>query len=663
LHFIADRIMNMTLEFFHNPWRMGDEISALGLRHVAYGIPTELFGPFVNASVEVVGLSTSDVKAVEAYRWCLGLITKMLVRTINEGSTIVMKAINVNSGKQIKKAVMCAPRGLRAKWLLLVQVGTQNISPLSWALESGSTDAAQAIIEDLTTIRADRERYYYGVDELFERHPNIVQRLCTDAPTLLPSFLDGLIWRSRQTRDGMRRTNYYVKHLLVDNEGKFNETLKNVCASEDPTLISHPTIDLVSETLWFGIVHRQFILSKVWFLTSLVIFMVSQTVLPKSEWRHKVWALVVMFAGRIFMYAYTMLRLLFENFRAMYLDCQKGRIGRVLGIPITECFQDPYRVTSLLLAIFLLLACAYEPMFYCLAEVPEDTPTEDCDSAREVTFTYSVFCMLAMLIHWCMLVDLAVFNMALSAFKLVCVNVTYEINKFVVALSFLMLTFASAICVLDHTYPDMQGVLQTFVALFSITVRLYEDDYRDFEEDVALLGVIFVFLCLSVILLLNLLIAQLNCSYVYIYNNMLGFARLKRAETIVESLSASGPDRNWQKFIENLKLDERLEFNEGDVGISGGLQVYEPASKNVVATDTILRFGGSSDPSLPWPETVQEIVDEEDDRVERMERLLLRSLKRMKRQGAKGKAGGGNMSASNSELSSNSNMSVAESDD
>ena len=43
-------------------------------------------------------------------------------------------------------------------------------------------------------------------------------------------------------------------------------------------------------------------------------------------------------------------------------------------------------------------------------------------------------------------------------------------------------------------------------------------------EDPLLLTAVFCFVTASAILLLNLLIAQLNCSYVYIYQNMLGYA-------------------------------------------------------------------------------------------------------------------------------------------
>ena len=41
--------------------------------------------------------------------------------------------------------------------------------------------AAKAIITDLLTTRADRDKYYYGGDELYTRHPEIIQRLFAEA--------------------------------------------------------------------------------------------------------------------------------------------------------------------------------------------------------------------------------------------------------------------------------------------------------------------------------------------------------------------------------------------------------------------------------------------------------------------------------------------------
>ena len=126
LHIIAEKIMDMTLDIYVDPVKMVDDISALGLRHVGYGIPTEFFGPFVSACVEMLNTYTQDESVIDAFRWSLGLVSQMLVRTIQEGSTIVMKAITSNNSKQLRKAISCAPRGERASWVLLVQVGSQD---------------------------------------------------------------------------------------------------------------------------------------------------------------------------------------------------------------------------------------------------------------------------------------------------------------------------------------------------------------------------------------------------------------------------------------------------------------------------------------------------------------------------------------------------------
>merc|ERR1712226_624649 len=275
LHFIADRVVQMTLDIYKDPKKMVEDISALGLRHVGYGIPTDLFGAFVTGCVQVVRTLTDDDVAEEAFRWSLSLISRILTRVINEGSTIVMKAINQNSGKQIKKAIGCAPRGKRALWMLNIQVGTQSISPLLWALETGSLEAAKAIIVDLLTIRADRDRYYYGMDTMFERHPDIVKRLCLDAPALMPTLLDGLIWRSRTTENGLRRVNYYLKHLLVDAHGDFSKTIEWITDNNDPKLVCHPVISMVTDMVWSRVAFRTFLYGRTWFFFTLLVFIAS----------------------------------------------------------------------------------------------------------------------------------------------------------------------------------------------------------------------------------------------------------------------------------------------------------------------------------------------------------------------------------------------------
>eukprot|EP00931_Biecheleriopsis_adriatica_P069428 TRINITY_DN4327_c0_g1_i2.p1 TRINITY_DN4327_c0_g1~~TRINITY_DN4327_c0_g1_i2.p1 ORF type:complete len:1143 (+),score=249.93 TRINITY_DN4327_c0_g1_i2:113-3541(+) len=662
LHFIAERVTQMTLDLYKEPWRMVDDISALGLRHVGYAIPTELFAPFVTATVEVLQkYAPNNPGALEGFRWSLGLIAQMLVQTITEGSTIVMKAINVNSASQMSKAVACAPRGERSNWVLIVQVGTQNISPLLWSIESGSLDAARAMLDDLLTIRADRERYYYGVEDLFKRHPDIIDTLSVDAVSLLPTFLEGLVWRSRVCIDNMRRCNYYVKNLITDRNGGFAGGMAAIASVGDPDIISHAVCDLCSNTLWNGIVMKAFIIAKIWFIFSLIVLMCSQTLL--TQWADIFAVRCAIFACRVITYLLTMSRLLVMHTIISVKAYASGSTAKLCGLPVPKYLLSAYPFTSFSMTICLIFMCAYEPFFFCY-ESPE-WPTEYCDT-YDGGFVYSVFAMLVVAMHWALMADLAVFATGLSAFVLVCLHVGSEIGRFMFALLFLLLTFASAISVLEHNYEDMSDVVMTLISLSSITLRLYEDDYRDFQHDPLLLTAVFSFVTASAILLLNLLIAQLNCSYVYIYQSMAGYARLKRVTVICEVL-VNVKQRDFARFVGTLGLDQPLEFNQGDVGMAGGMQILEPQSANVVTKDRIQRFGGSCAPELPWPEDQSEHKGaDEEEQMLNLEKLMKTALskiatmtkkKRKKGQGSSsgmGSSGAGHSSSASGSKSGDS---------
>ena len=60
------------------------------------------------------------------------------------------------------------------------------------------------------------------------------------------------------------------------------------------------------------------------------------------------------------------------------------------------------------------------------------------------------------------------------------------------------------------------------------------------------------------------------------YEDMVGFARLKRMKIIVEAMAIVSK-RRWEVFLDSLRLDKILEFNKGDVGFTGRIQVTEPA--------------------------------------------------------------------------------------
>merc|ERR1719277_1877090 len=92
----------------------------------------------------------------------------------------------------------------------------------------------------------------------------------------------------------------------------------------------------------------------------------------------------------------------------------------------------------------------------------------------------------------------------------------------------------------------------------------------------------------------------------------------------------------WQRFLSTLRLEERVEFGEGDLGLAGGIQVWEPAAANITTVDMIRRFGGSTSQAAQWPE---EAGDDEDDQLDRIEKLVEKAIKRMGSTGEKAKGG------------------------
>merc|ERR1712190_276857 len=141
-----------------------------------------------------------------------------------------------------------------------------------------------------------------------------------------------------------------------------------------------------------------------------------------------------------------------------------------------------------------------------------------------------------------------------------------------------------------------------------------------------------VYVVATYVFLMNMLIAQLACSYGSTYQDMVGFARLQRIKLIVETMP-SVTAKNWARFLNGLKLDQRLEFNEGDVGLAGGIQVSEAASSHPTTVDMIKRFGGSTSPAMQWPEE-EGAGDDDTDKFDRLEALIKKTMERITKESA-----------------------------
>jgi len=499
----------------------------------------------------------------------------------------------------------------------------------------------------LLTFRADRDRYYYGMDDLFKRHPDIIQNLANNAPTLLPKLLDGLIWRSRTTENGMRRANYYFRHLLIDEAGKFSPTLSWIAAANDPRLVIHPVLVLLSDTVWSRVACRTFLYRKSWFLLTLVIYIAGQSILKHLHDGDKTQAeSYLVFAFRAFIFLLSMPQLLYTHLTKCFKAFRSGLVIRLFGVPIPAYLKNWQDSCGFCLLVTLILMLIQEPILWCLNHDNGHQFYDKCAQANDVQFSYSVFSMLAMILYFALLIDLAVLSTKVSAYVLVCIRMLSEVFLFLLALASFLTAFSSGITVLQHEQSDFEGIHKGMLALLEMTMRMYDGaHYERYESDPLLLVVVFVFLVTIVVFLLNMLVAQLTCAYEAVYVDMVGYARLERVSIIVGVMPAVGA-RRWNTFLDGLKLDQKTEFNAGDIGVTGGLQVLEPSNANPTTVDMIKRFGGSTAVEMQWPAD-DEGEGDEADKFERLEGMIQKTLKRLAK-GGKGKSGTGSNSKSGS---------------
>merc|ERR1719197_592464 len=84
--------------------------------------------------------------------------------------------------------------------------------------------------------------------------------------------------------------------------------------------------------------------------------------------------------------------------------------------------------------------------------------------------------------------------------------------------------------------------------------------------------------------------------------------------------------KRWAAFKEGLGFENRIEFNEGDIGVAGGIQVEELANAHPTTVDTIKRVGGTTSVLAQWPE---EEGDAEDDKFGKLEAMIKKAMDTM----------------------------------
>jgi uncharacterized membrane protein YgcG len=380
---------------------------------------------------------------------------------------------------------------------------------------------------------------------------------------------------------------------------------------------------------------------KSWLFLTLLVFITSQSVLKhihKEEEREDAerWAIALC---RLFIYLLSMTQLIYTHMRDTIHAYRTKATVKFCGIlPIPKYLKQWQDAASFCLTISLVTMLALEPIAWCWEHNGGKLFREECVERENLKFTYSLATMISMFLYYALLLDLTVVSTNISAFVLVCVRVMSEVGLFLSALFAAILTFSSAISVLKQESDQFAGIHAGAYSLFRMVLGMYDAErYAEFREEPMMLGMVIIFLIFTVIFLVSLLIAQLSCAYSAVYADMVGYARLERGQIIVEIMPSISKTR-WLSFVSSLRLNKRVEFNEGDIGVTGGIQVKEPASLNPTTADMIRRFGGSTSPEIQWPEEEAQDGDS-DDRFERLEKLIQRTLQRVNKSGGHSKRG------------------------
>ena len=354
LMYIMGRILTIMSDIYTKTHHAVIALSALGLLHAGHGVPEDLVRPFVQAFMGGIKENCPDEALHDGLWWTLDLIGRIFIRTLSEGSTPVIIAINRNTSKAMKTAVADYPRGEREVILLKVQVGTESMSPLIWAVEKGALESAKEILTDLLTMRADRARYYYGMELLFTRHPDIISLLCTKAPSLLPTVFDGLIWRSKNVKNGLRRANYYIASLLRGEDGLLTDSLLDLIKQGDPEIICHPTVVFQADLLWTRLCCTPWAMTKLWFCVTLVayVFAEQQAVAASDPLSNERYTTILC---RAFMYIGSLGQLFakhgFQTFRAV----RQKQMTRFCCLPVPKYILQTRQELIEVLLLFLLM--------------------------------------------------------------------------------------------------------------------------------------------------------------------------------------------------------------------------------------------------------------------------------------------------------------------
>lgn len=410
---------------------------------------------------------------------------------------------------------------------------------------------------------------------------------------------------------------YYLEYLVKDRESpsqqsqsQLSRALVSFVKFKHPRTIMHPILTFVLDLLWENLAMRTFFLDRLWTIISFMIFLSASCFLNQPAMMQKPANKYGLAAARLLVYVVGLGRLLYWHTMQFYRSSMSNEVKNFACLRVPRYLLQGQGMVSFLLMINMTCMIMAEPMIHCLGST-QDIVDFSCEAwTDEMSFAYAVFLVAGIFLYTILVLDIGNISIELCEYRVLCLHALKQVMLCIGAISITTFIFSFAITamvltheganLMGHEWAEMGSTMSTLAQLALGLMDLGELHHLS-EDSPFLLVVVALFVLVVYSFFFNLLISQFCGVYSSLSADIKGHARLARGQIILETLKVIDMKR-WTAFLSSLALDRCVDFEEGDIGLAGGIKAFEPALEHPVSKDQIVRFGGQTNPSLPWPE-------------------------------------------------------------
>merc|ERR1712232_796230 len=177
---------------------------------------------------------------------------------------------------------------------------------------------------------------------------------------------------------------------------------------------------------------------------------------------------IAILALRCFIYVFSMSQMIFVHFGKIVGAFRKGDVIRLGKCAIPAYLSNWQDAFNFVLMLMLMSMLGTEPILHCFGAEDVDMFSPYCEDVKGFSGVYYSLNMVAMILYYTLLLDLAVFNNRVSAYVLVCGRMLVEIALFLLAVFSVLLTLSSALSCLKQSGKAFKTIPAGFQSLWEM---------------------------------------------------------------------------------------------------------------------------------------------------------------------------------------------------